>query len=142
MIGRGWPMAASLAVLTLLGACRDASSEPAHYPEQATVEPIEGSAVARITLTSDAARRLDIQTATVVKQGRVKTVPSAALFVDPTGVFWVYTSPEPLVFVRHEVGVDHEAGGTAYLARGPSTGTEVVTVGVPELYGAETGIGK
>jgi len=28
------------------------------------------------------------------------------------------------------------------LTDGPAAGTEVVTVGVPELYGADTGIGK
>jgi hypothetical protein len=37
--------------------------------------------------------------------------------------------------------VDRVDGGTAYLRAGPAVGTMVVTVGVPELYGAEFGVG-
>jgi hypothetical protein len=68
-------------------------------------------------------------------------VPSAAVFVDPEGHWWVYTNPEPLVFVRHEIDLDQQAGGRAYLSKGPPAGTKVVTVGVPELSGIEEGIG-
>jgi hypothetical protein len=68
-------------------------------------------------------------------------VPSSALLVDPSGVFWVYTSPSPRVFVRHRVEVDREDEGRAFLRAGPALGTQVVTVGVAELYGAEFEIG-
>ena len=64
-------------------------------------------------------------------------VPSSAVFVDPDGVWWVYTNPEPLVFERHEIGLEREEGGVAYLSSGPPAGATVVTVGVPELYGVE-----
>jgi hypothetical protein len=57
------------------------------------------------------------------------------------GESWVYTSPEALTFVRHPVTVDYVEGDTAYLSDGPAGGTEVATVGVPELYGAEFEVG-
>jgi hypothetical protein len=38
--------------------------------------------------------------------------------------------------------VDFIADDRAYLTTGPSVGTEVVTIGVAELYGTETGVGK
>ena len=38
--------------------------------------------------------------------------------------------------------VDAIDGGEMMLTRGPSPGTEIVTVGVAELYGAELGIGQ
>jgi hypothetical protein len=57
-------------------------------------------------------------------------------------LWWVYTSPDPLVFVRHPIVIDREHGGRAYLSDGPAVGTNVVTLGAAELLGAETGIGK
>lgn len=70
------------------------------------------------------------------------TVPYQAVLYDDRGAAWVYTSPEPLVFVRARVQVDHIEGQTAVLADGPRAGTNVVTVGVAELYGAEVGVGE
>lgn len=125
----------------LLSACGEGPSDEHVIDEPATVEPIEGSAVARITLTERGAERLDIQTAPAERAGTGMVVPSAALLVDPDGDVWVYTSPEPLVFVRHEISIDREEGDRAFLADGPPPGTAVVTVGVAELYGAEFGIG-
>jgi hypothetical protein len=110
--------------------------EPAH------VEPIPGNDhVKRITLEEPAAKRLAIQTTPVRKAGNRLVVPSSAVFVDPEGHWWVYTSLEPLVFVRHQVGLDRQEGGRAYLRTGPAVGTKVVTVGVPELSGIEDGVG-
>jgi len=132
---------ASLVALLLLSACREVSEEHV-IDEPSKVEPIEGTDIARVTLTEPAAARLGIETAQVEREGEQIVVPSAAVMVDPGGVFWVYTNPEPLVFVRHEISIDHEIGDWAYLTGGPPVGTDIVTVGVPELYGTETGIGK
>ena len=43
-----------------------------------------------------------------------------------------------LLLMGTETGLD---GGVAYLSSGPSAGTRVVTVGVPELYGIEEAVG-
>jgi hypothetical protein len=69
-------------------------------------------------------------------------VPYAALIYGLEGETWVYTNPELLVFVREPVVVDYIEGDQAILTEGPSTGAMIVTVGVAELFGAETGVSK
>jgi len=71
-----------------------------------------------------------------------KIVPYAAVIYDVKGATWVYTNPEPLAFVRQSISVDYIKGDLAFLTEGPSAGTNVVTVGGAELYGAETGVSK
>jgi hypothetical protein len=139
-------------VLTLtaglsLAACRGGTAEAAAKIAPAHVEHIDGSELSRITLTAKAAERLDIQTA-VVREARVtrsttprKVVPYAAVLYDANGNTWVYTSPESLVFLRHKIGVDYIEGDVAVLTAGPPNGTQVVTTGAAELFGAEFEIG-
>ena len=52
-------------------------------------------------------------------------------------------SPARVLFglQRAPITVDRVDGETAYLVKGPAVGTAVVTVGAPELYGAEYGVG-
>jgi hypothetical protein len=109
--------------------------------EPASVEHIDGTDHVRVTLTERAVQRLGIDTTPVAQTANGLVVPSSAVFVDPEGVWWVYTNPEPLVFVRHEIAITREEGGVAFLSSGPPAGTEVVTVGVTELYGVEEGVG-
>ncbi len=121
-------------------------------PGPAVVEPVEGTELSRITLTEMAAHRLGITTVpvgqTAVRTGQAGTapggtvIPYTALLYDPEGVTWVYTNPEPLVYLRHEVTVAQIAGDQAVLTQGPPAGTAVVTVGAAELYGAELGVGQ
>lgn len=76
------------------------------------------------------------------KSGGVrKVVPYSAVLYDPQGKTWVYTSPEPLVFVRQPIVVDFIEGDRAVLKEGPAVGTEVVTAGAAELFGVENKIG-
>jgi hypothetical protein len=63
------------------------------------------------------------------------------VFVDAEGGYWVYTNPEPLVFIRHSISIDREEDDRAFLTDGPPSGTKIVTVGVPELYGTEYEVG-
>jgi len=128
-----------------LSACNTETLEAA--PEKASVvEPIEGTELNRVILSERAAERLDIQTDSVREEQVDGTprlvIPYGALIYDLNGDTWIYISPEPLTFVREPITVDHIDGDMVVLADGPATGTEVVTVGVPELYGADTGIGK
>lgn len=110
--------------------------------EPVAIEATNDAEIWRLTLTESAARRLDVQTATVGSAGDRLVVPSAAVIIDPVGVYWVYTNPQPLVFVREEIRPVHEEGHMAFFDEGPPVGMAVVTTGVPELYGAEFGIGK
>jgi len=68
-----------------------------------------------------------------------KVVPYSALLYDTHGNTWVYTSPKPLTFVRHQVEVDYIEGDVAVLSDGPATGISVVSIGAVELYGTEFG---
>jgi hypothetical protein len=110
-------------------------------PGPAKVEHLEGAQPARVTLIASAARRLDIQTATirdvVVNGARRKVIPYAAVLYDTEGATWTYTNPEPLVFIRNRIEVEYIDGDLAILSAGPPSGTRVVTVGAQELYGSE-----
>jgi hypothetical protein len=70
-----------------------------------------------------------------------KVVPYAAVIYGAHGESWVFTSPEPLTYIREPVSIDYVEDGLAVLSDGPPTGTNVVTVGVAELYGAEFEVG-
>ena len=134
-------LAAVLAGSLLVASCDSAESSVSEE-KPIVVEETSDSEIWRLSLSESAARRLDIQTTTVELDGEGYVVPSAAVIIDPTGAYWVYTSPEPLVFVRHEIRPVWEEGGQAFFDHGPPEGTSVVITGVPELYGAEFGIGK
>ena len=109
------------------------------------VEPIEGSEFSRVTLTEKAVERLGLQTTPVqVKEMSSEhlAVPYSAVLYGLQGETWVYTNPEPLVYVREPIDVDHIEGDWVALVEGPEVGTPVVTVGVSLLYGAEVGVSK
>lgn len=136
----------ALAVVPLtvfvLAACGGSVSDEYVIEEQPyTLEPIEGQDVLRLTLTESAVERLGIETAVVEEHGSKLVVPYDAMFIDAHGDFWVYTNPEPQVFIRAPIEVDSETSTQAILSDGPPAGTEVVTVGIPELYGSETEFG-
>jgi hypothetical protein len=125
-----------IGVLVLAG-CGGSGDEAASEP--ATVEAIAGTDLSRVILTSEAAERLDVQTAPVRNQAGKRTVPYSAVLYDPNGQTWTYTSPKHLVFVRQDISVDRIDGDVAILSAGPRPGTAVVTVGAPEIWGVEYG---
>lgn len=131
---------APVCALLLLSGCRDLTTEEETGYEPAAVEPIEGSELARVILTDDAARRIGLDTTPVTSQGELTVVPESAIWVDVNGDEWVYTNPETLVFVRAQVVVDRYEAGSALLRDGPAPGTEVASIGVPQLIGSEFGI--
>jgi hypothetical protein len=124
-----------------LVACGRASVSEETASRAVKVEHIEGSDLSRVTLTEQAAKRLDIQTAvvrTVLVRGALrKVIPYAAILYDTEGHTWAYTMTGPLTFVRSPVTVDYIEGDVAVLTEGPVVGMTVVTVGAAELYGSE-----
>jgi hypothetical protein len=128
-------------VLLALTACRDVATEEEEIGyEPAVVEPIEGSDRSRVILTEDAARRIRLETVASMERGDRIVVPESAVWLDVAGDEWVYTEPEPLVFVREHVVVGRYEAGLAYLDEGLAAGDEVVSVGVAQLIGSEFGI--
>jgi hypothetical protein len=138
-------VAALIAAVFLIVACGQASGGSAKKESPATIQKGDDG-INRVTLTEKAAERLAIQT-TQVREEQVggtqrKIIPYAAVIYDLQGKTWAYTSPTRLTFVRQAITVDHIDGDRVVLSDGPAAGTEVVTVGVAELYGTDTGIGK
>jgi hypothetical protein len=129
---------AGAALLGLLGC--GGSSESSSSDEAARVEHVEGTDLSRVILTPEAAQRLDIHTAPVRRAAGGTEIPYSAVFYETNGETWAYVTPAPLTFVRERIVVDRIDGDRALLSSGPSPGTKVATVGVAELYGAESGI--
>lgn len=102
------------------------------------LEPIEGSDLSRVILTEKAAERLGIET--VIASGN--EVPYAAVIYDIEGNTWIYSNPEHLTYVRVPIMIDHIDGDKAFLSESLASALNVVTVGVAELYGTETGVSK
>jgi hypothetical protein len=134
---------ALVAAITVLSGCGGTVEDEYVIEEQPyTLEPVEGEEdLFRVILLESAVERLGIKTAPVEVSGSKLVVPYDAVYLDAHGDFWVYTSPEPLEFVRAPIKIARETSTRAFLAKGPPAGTEVVTVGVPELYGTETEFG-
>jgi hypothetical protein len=103
-----------------------------------TLEPITGTDLNRLTLTADAAKRLDVQTAEVREADGQMVVPYASVLYEANGNTWVYVNIAPLVFVRQAIVIDSINGDEAILSKGPDSGSAVVTVGAAELYGSES----
>lgn len=105
----------------------------------ASLQEIPGSDVKRIVLTEHAVGNIGLQTSATSTdpKSRKLTVPYLAVLYDSQGKTWVYTNPEPLVYVRQPVSVERIDGEVAQLSGGPAPGTTVVTLGAEELFGAE-----
>jgi hypothetical protein len=67
-------------------------------------------------------------------------IPYASVIYAPNGSAFAFTSSSRLVFTEVPVTIDHIDGSSAYLLKGPSAGTKVVTTGAEELFGVQTGV--
>ena len=148
-------------VLLLIGslqlvACGGSPAADAAAEKPAHLEEIEGSEFKRVILTEKAAERTGVETEPVMSGAEIastdastftptdnhRVVPYAAVLYGLHGETWLYTNPAPLTYLREAITVERIEGDLAILSEGPEPGTEVVTVGVIELYGEETGIKK
>ncbi len=133
-------------VASQLVSCVPMLSTTAENIAPSSVEAIEGTEFNRVVLSERAAERLDIQTAQVREEqvggATRKVIPYSALIYGLNGETWAYVSTAPLAFVRVVITVDYIQGDMVILSEGPVVGTEIATVGVAELYGIDTGVGK
>jgi hypothetical protein len=130
-----------LVTLIFAGLLLSACGPNVNAPEKivpSKLEPIEGTDLSKVILTEKAAERIGVETVSVSGM----EVPYAAVIYDTQGNTWIYTNPEPLTFVREPIVIDHIDGDTAFLAESLSGQLSVVTVGVIEIYGTETGVSK
>lgn len=132
-------LAAVVAITTgaVTTGCTEVPEAAPDVHQPAHLEPIDGSDVQQVSFDQRAADQVALQTATVERRGIHTVVPYAALIYDGQGASWVYTSPEPLTYVRAAVDVARIVDDRVMLRDGPPAGTTVVTRGAAEVYGAE-----
>ena len=132
---------AGVAVSLALAGCNEIEPAPTSSYHPAELSSPDPQGVRVVTFTEDAALRVGLETRRVIARGPDVVVPYAALIYDKQGKPWVYTVIEPLTYLRVNVVVKEEAGeDEMVLSGGPPAGTEVVTVGVTQVYGAELGM--
>ena len=129
-----------VAGLSMAACSKQSAAEEATGP--ATVEAVDGSELSRVTLTEDAAKRIDLQTAPAEQSADSIRIPYASVLYDPSGKAWAFVKSGDLTFVRAPITIDHIEGDFTFLSDGPAVGTDVVTTGANELYGAEQGVGE
>jgi hypothetical protein len=152
---RLWALVSLVLVVGLgLGGCGRGQTT-ADPVQPAQVKLIPGTSLHLVTLTPQAMADVGIRTAPVrsatfsatpAPQGAhpraLTEIPLAAVIFDPQGRSWTYTIPMPRTFVRKTIVIDRMVGDEVLLSSGPPVGTPVVTVGAPELLGAEYGVGE
>jgi hypothetical protein len=129
----------AIAVATSAG-CAEIESVTAEPYEPAALESTGPDKPARIILTDEAVDRVALQTTEVKPLGKELTVDHAALVFDKAGKPWVFTVVGPRTYVRAAIGIKEVQDNLVTLSAGPPAGTQVVTVGAIELWGAELGI--
>ena len=136
---RAGPLASVLAVAAIAATagCTEVEEAAPHVHQPAHLEPIDGSELMKVSFDQRAAEQVSLETASVQRRGNLTVVPYAALIYDGSGASWVYTSPEPLTYVRAAVAVARIVDDRVLLRDGPPIGTQVVTTGAAEVYGAE-----
>jgi hypothetical protein len=149
-----WTIAvALLATGSLLSATMASFGEEdeAEHDDNVQVEDTPGTDAKTLIFTEAAMSHLDVQTAPVKEieasregkdVGRRLAVPHSALIYDAEGEPWVYVSSAPDTFLRKHVAIDFMDHDHIFLTTGVTAGENVVTVGVPELRGAEFGVGE
>jgi hypothetical protein len=140
--GRSYGIAALLVAAGLALAGCQASAQGADEPpaEVASVETPADGGPGIITLSEAAEGRLAMDTTPVAAGPAGLLVPYAALVYDTEGATWVFVRTAPFTYQRALVVTSGKVGDQVALSSGPPVGTEVVTVGAPELVGVETGI--
>ena len=134
-------LSVSLVATVSFTACSNATTEDGATNDAATVDDIQGSVLKRITLTKEAADRIDLKTELVKKGSTGLEIPYGAVLYDPDGKTWAFANVKGLTFERKAITVAKIVGNTASLTEGPAEGTKVVTLGAVQLYGAEIGVG-
>lgn len=124
---------------TLLTLAKPVTAPPSANPLAATVDVYYEMPNPAGTLTPG--QRLGV-TLPLTDTHDAGTVPWSAVVFDVHGGTWVYEQIDAHRYVRRRVVVKYTVASDAVLAAGPSAGAKVVTAGVQELFGAETGFIK
>ena len=102
-----------LGVVLMLSAC--SGTPTVEFIDPSSVEDVADGVLPRITLTERAVERLAITTDVVQATDDGFVVPSAAVMITTDGSYWVYTNPEPLVYLRSEIRPVTEADKQVFI---------------------------
>jgi len=152
MRAKQWTIAAALlAAGLLLSVEASLGEENEGTDDSVRVEDTPGTGAKTLVFTDEAKAHLDIQTEPVreIEASRDGTgvgtrlaIPHSAVIYDAGGDTWVYVSTALDTFMRKHVVVDFMNADHVFLSSGVTANDTVVTVGVPELQGAEFGVGE
>ncbi|NUR61785.1 MAG: hypothetical protein HOV87_24460 [Catenulispora sp.] len=132
---------AVFATVTASAGCSRQSAE-SPPPPPAVLEQANGTVLPTVRLSQSALEAVGVRTAAVQSAPSGLMIPTAAVIYSPDGAPWTYVVVGPGSYLRHPIAVDHVSGSEAFLRSGPAAGTTVVTIGAPELLGAEYGVGQ
>lgn len=123
-------------IFASLCACEQNKSNSSDV-EPVKLEDIPGTNLHRVILTGLAAKRIDLQTVKVVSDAAGSVIPYSSMIYDAKGQAWVYSVIGKLTYVRAPIHVQSIISDKVILKDGPPVGTEIVSIGVSELYGSE-----
>jgi hypothetical protein len=139
-------MLTTLTVLTGTACSKQSNKDDGAAAHPAKVERVAGSESATVTLTDKAIERIGLETARVkdapAGTGSRLALSNAAVLYDATGRTWAYVSTAHGTYVRTSITIERFDADDALLSAGPPTGTEIVTTGAAELFGAESTFGE
>jgi hypothetical protein len=125
-----------------VGGCAKVSAPTStHYKPAALATATTEAGARQVTLTEEAARRIGLQTEAIRAEGKLLVLPSAAVIYDPKGGALVYTATSALTFLRVPVQIVKADAQHVWASSGPKVGTQVVTTGASQVYGAEFEVG-
>ena len=133
-------VAAALALAP--AACKQAEAVEVEHYQASKITPAEDGEHPTVTITKLAAEQVGLETAPVEKTEDGTSIPYESVLYDAAeGQPYVFINPEGLTFHREDVDIASIDGDTVQLSKGPAVGTKVVTVGLPQIHGAELEFG-
>jgi hypothetical protein len=128
-----------------------AEEDEAESNEAVQVEETPGTDAKTLIFTEEALIHLGVKAEAVREReathrgearGLRVAIPHSSMSYDASGHPWVYVREDADSFLRKSVEIDFMDADWIYLVSGLKAGDEVVTVGVPEMQGAEFGVGE
>ncbi len=138
---------AAAALLTALVAwastgCAQVDAAEAEHYQPSKITPAKDGGHPVVTLTELGAQRIGLRTEPVTTRPGGTSIPYASILYDADqGQPYVFVNTSGLDFERADVTIEDIKADTVNLSAGPPVGTRVVTVGLPQIHGAELEFG-
>lgn len=139
----GW-VAVALVAVAALSACQEVKADERVFKSESSVTATEGDDEHKlVTMTQKGIDQIGLETAKVTGSDKEKVIPYSALLYAADGEHaYVYFSPEPRTFKRHDVTILKVDEDRVLISDGPPVGSDVVSQGAAQVHGAELEFGK